>query len=51
MSRFQKGSIRLEKRVNHEVWVFRYYQTRVLDGKRVEHLSITHKSGRNQREY
>jgi integrase len=41
MARFQRGSLRVESRKNGQTWVLRYFATRELDGKRVEHtLSV-----------
>jgi integrase len=37
MARFQRGSLRVETRQNGDTWVLRYFTTRELDGKRVEH--------------
>ena len=37
MARFQRGSLRVESRKNGDTWVLRYFVTRPLDGRRVEH--------------
>jgi hypothetical protein len=37
MARFQRGSLRVESRKNGDTWVFRYFTTRQMDGRRVEH--------------
>jgi hypothetical protein len=37
MERFQRGTLRKEKRAKGEVWVLRYYVNRPTDNKRVEH--------------
>src|SRR5258705_12254329 len=36
MARFQRGSLRTERRKKGETWVLRYFATRELDGERVE---------------
>jgi integrase len=41
MARFQRGSLRTERRKNGDTWVLRYFVTREADGRRVEHtLSV-----------
>ena len=37
MARFQRGSLRIEPRKNGQTWVLRYFVTRPLDSRRVEH--------------
>jgi integrase len=37
MARFQRGSLRVESRKNGATWVLRYFTTRQMDGRRVEH--------------
>jgi integrase len=37
MARFQRGSLRVESRKNGKTWVLRYFVTRPLDSRRVEH--------------
>src|ERR1700733_12630711 len=37
MARFQRGSLRVESRKNGDTWVLRYFTTREVDGRRVEH--------------
>ena len=37
MARFQRGSLRIESRSKGDTWVLRYFVTRPLDGRRVEH--------------
>src|SRR5437660_1995901 len=37
MARFQRGSLRVERRSKGDTWVLRYFITRPLDGRRVEH--------------
>jgi len=37
MARFQRGCLRIEDRKSGPTWVLRYYVTRELDSKRVEH--------------
>jgi|tagenome__1003787_1003787.scaffolds.fasta_scaffold20931985_3 integrase len=37
MARFQRGSLRTESRKEGNTWVLRYFVTRELDGRRVEH--------------
>ena len=37
MARFQRGSLRVESRKNGPTWVLRYFVTRPLDSRRVEH--------------
>jgi len=40
MARFQRGSLRVESRKNGQTWVLRYFVTRPLDSRRVEHKAV-----------
>ena len=40
MARFQRGRLRVESRKNGQTWVLRYFVTRPLDSRRVEHKVV-----------